>query len=105
MTNRENRYHQAVTKGHSAAWDQEWDKAANFYRQALDAKPDDSNALNSLALALYEMQEYEESLQFYLRVVEKLPQDPVSLEKVARIYEILNRSKIGSETAVRAAEL
>ncbi len=105
MTNRENRYHQAVTQGHSAAWDQEWDQATAYYRQALDAKPDDPSALNSLALALFEMQEYEESLQFYLRVVEKVPQDPVPLEKVARIYEILNRPKIGSETAVRAAEL
>jgi len=105
MTERENRYHLAVTKGHSAAWDQEWGKAASFYRQALDAKPDDPNALNSLALALYEMQEFEESLQFYLRVVQKLPRDPVPLEKVARIYEVLNRPNVGAEVAVRAAEL
>lgn len=105
MSEREARYQHAMSQGHSAAWDQEWEKAAGFYRSALVDEPDDPKALNSLALALYELQDYKTSLHFYARVVEKSPKDPVPLEKAAILCEILKNTKVGAELAVRAAEL
>lgn len=58
MSEREKRYEQALNQGYSAAWDQDWDRAAAYYQQALDEVPDDPKALNNLALALFELQDY-----------------------------------------------
>jgi tetratricopeptide (TPR) repeat protein len=105
MSELETRYQEAINQGHSAAWDQEWERAASFYRQAITDKPEDPYALTSLALALFELQDFEESLKYYLRVVELSPKDPVPIEKAATLYEILKRPEIGSKIAIRAAEL
>ncbi|MBU1662266.1 MAG: tetratricopeptide repeat protein, partial [Chloroflexi bacterium] len=105
MSEREKRYQQALSHGHSAAWDQEWDRAATFYRQALDEMPDDPKALTNLALALFELQEHDESLRYYLRAAEVTPDDPVPLEKAATLYDILQKPDVAAEMAVHAAEL
>jgi tetratricopeptide (TPR) repeat protein len=105
MSEREKRFQEAINQGHSAAWDQNWDRAAAFYKQALDEKPDDPKALNNLALAYFEMQEYAEALKTYLKVAEKTPNDPVPLEKASTLYEYLKKPEVGAEVAVRAAEL
>ena len=78
-------YQQALNDGHSAAWDQDWAKAAECYRRALLATPDQPNALNNLGLALYQLGEFQESLHTYRRVAHLAPDDPVPLEKVAQI--------------------
>jgi hypothetical protein len=36
MAGRMDVFQQAMNQGHSAAWDQLWDRAAGYYRQALD---------------------------------------------------------------------
>jgi tetratricopeptide (TPR) repeat protein len=105
MSEREARYQDAVNQGHSAAWDQDWEKASAFYRQALVEKPEEPKALNNLALALFELGNFEEALNLYLRVIEKTPNDPVPLEKAAIINEILDKPVVGSRMALRAAEL
>jgi tetratricopeptide (TPR) repeat protein len=105
MTGNERVYQQAVSLGHSAAWDQDWEKAAEFYRQALAERPEDPKALNNLALALFELGEYRDALQTYLRLIEKNPNDPVPLERAAILYENLNNLQAGAKLAVRAAEM
>jgi tetratricopeptide (TPR) repeat protein len=105
MSKRTKHYQQALNLGYSAAWDQDWDRAATYYKQALDEIPDDPKALNNLALALFELQDYSESLKVYLKAAEKSPKDPVPLEKAATLYEILEKPDVGSKNAVRAAEL
>lgn len=105
MTGRENRYHEAINAGHSAAWEQNWDRAAEYYKQALDEKPEDPKALSSLALALFEIRAYQEALEYYLRVAQKTPQDPVPLEKIAILYNTFKKPELGSKIAVKAAEI
>ena len=99
------RYQEALNKGNSSAWDQDWERATAYYRQALGEKPRDPKALTSLALALLKTQSYKESLNYYLQANKVTPQDPVPLEKAATIYEILGKQDIGADVAVRAAEL
>ena len=79
----QDRFQHAMNQGHSAAWDQNWDKAAAYYRQALEELPDHPKALTSLALALYESQNYPEALKYYQRAAEVSPNDPVPREKLA----------------------
>jgi tetratricopeptide (TPR) repeat protein len=105
MPEREAIFQKAMNDGHSAAWDQEWDKAAASYRQALQEFPDHPKALNSLGLALYQLGNFEEALQTYMHVAKLSPDDPVPMEKVAQIAERLGDLKIAVEAALRAGDL
>ena len=75
MAQREDVFQQAMNTGHSAAWDQQWDKAASAYRKALEEFPDHPSALTSLGLALFESRHYEESLQVYQKAAQAAPKD------------------------------
>ena len=94
-----------MNEGHSAAWDQEWEKAAAAYREALKEFPGHPKALNSLGLALYQLGQYEEALQAYQQVVKSSPTDPISVEKVAQLSERLGDLRTAIEAAMRAADL
>jgi tetratricopeptide (TPR) repeat protein len=105
MPGREDIFQKAMNEGHSAAWDQEWSKAAAAYRQALQEIPDQPKALNSLGLALYQQGSFEEALQIYKRVAHVTPTDPVPMEKLAQLLERTGHLKEAIEAAFRAADL
>jgi tetratricopeptide (TPR) repeat protein len=105
MPGREDIFQKAMNEGHSAAWDQEWEKAAGAYRKALQEFPDHPKALNSLGLALYQMAQFEDALQIYRQVATLSPEDPMPIEKVAQLSERLGDLKIAVEAAARAADL
>ncbi len=94
-----------MNDGHSAAWDQDWRKAAAAYRQALQEFPDQPRALNSLGLALYQLGEFDEALRTYQHVAALTPDDAVAFEKVAQISERVGDLPTAVEAAMRAAEL
>ncbi len=104
MSASEKNYKQAMDKGHSAAWEQNWERAASYYRHALDEKEDDPKALTSLALALFNLREYQQSLHYYLRASEVDFHNPVPLERAAILFSGLDRSEKASKFAVEAAE-
>ncbi|MEB2332911.1 MAG: tetratricopeptide repeat protein [Anaerolineaceae bacterium] len=70
MPGNEDLFQKAMSEGHSAAWDQEWNKAASAYRKALQEMPDQPKALNSLGLALFQLGEFDEALRTYTRVAQ-----------------------------------
>jgi tetratricopeptide (TPR) repeat protein len=105
MPGREDIFQKAMNEGHSAAWDQEWVKAAVAYRQALQEMPDHPKALNSLGLALFQQASYEEALQIYKRVAQITPSDPVPMEKLAQLLERTGHLKAAIDAAFRAADL
>ena len=94
-----------MNEGHSAAWDQEWNKAATAYRTALQEMPDHPKALNSLGLALFQMGNYDEALQIYKRVAQVSPQDPAPMEKLAQLLERTGHLKEAIDAASKSAEL
>lgn len=105
MPGREEIFQKAMNDGHSAAWDQDWDKAAAAYRRALQEAPDHPKALNSLGLALFQLSKFEEALQIYLNVARLSPDDPVPLERVAQLSERLGDLKTAVDAALRASDL
>src|SRR5512146_2587842 len=105
MPNREDVFQRAMNEGHSAAWDQDWRKAAAAYRQALQEFPDQPRALNSLGLALYQLGEFEEALRIYQRVATPPPNDPLAFEKVAQISERVGDLNTAVNAAMRSADL
>src|SRR6185295_945110 len=105
MPGREDIFQKSMNEGHSAAWDQEWGKAAAAYRKALQEMPDNPKALNSLGLALFQQGSYEEALQIYKRAAQVSHQDPSPMEKLAQLLERTGHLKEATEAAARAAEL
>ncbi len=105
MPGREDLFRKAMSAGHSAAWDQNWEKAAEYYRKALEEFPDDPKALASLGLALYELQKYEDALKAYQRAAQVTPADPIPLEKVAQLAERTGNLQLAIQAALQAAEL
>jgi len=105
MSGNQEKYQQLMNQGHSAAWDQDWEQAAKYYRQALVEFPDDPKALNSLGLALFELGELEQALKSYSKACEVSPQDPIPFDKVAQISEKLGRPDTGARASLKSAEL
>jgi tetratricopeptide (TPR) repeat protein len=98
-------YQNGMNQGHSAAWDQDWEKAASFYRIAIEEFPENFNALTSLALALFELQRYPESLEYYQRASKISPNDPLPVQKVAEISERLGDLNGATKAYLEVAEL
>jgi len=105
MPGQDDLFQKAMNEGHSAAWDQEWQKAAVAYRRALEEFPDHAKALNSLGLALYQLNQVDEALQIYKRAVEISPDDPVSMEKVAQLSERVGDLKAAMDFRIKAGDL
>ena len=97
-------FQQSMSEGHSAAWDGMWERAAMYYRQALDEIPGHPKALTSLGLALFELGKYEEALENYVQAVTVSAGDPLPLEKTAQLYELLEKFEKASEASLLAAE-
>jgi tetratricopeptide (TPR) repeat protein len=105
MPGREDTFQKYMNDGHSAAWDQQWEKAAESYRAAVQVFPDQPRALNNLGLALHQLSRLDESLDVYKRVAILTPEDPVPFERIAQISERLGNPKGAVEAALRAADL
>ena len=105
MTDQKELFQKAMSSGHSAAWDQLWDKAVTSYREALAEIPDHPKALTSLGLALYQLQEFDEALQTYQRLSEVSPDDPIPFEKRAQLSERLGNLNAAVTAAIKAADL
>ncbi len=97
-------YQKAMNEGHSAAWEQDWKRAAAEYRKALQEFPDQPKALNSLGLALYQTGEFAEAISIYQQAALLSPNDPVPLEKLAEISERVGDLKLAEESGMKAAE-
>jgi tetratricopeptide (TPR) repeat protein len=105
MAGNKEAFQKAMNQGTSAAWDQEWDKAAGFYSAALREFPENTQALSSMGLALFELKDYPASLQCYQKLAMLSPEDPAAQEKIARIYEFMGRLNDAISASLHAAEI
>lgn len=105
MPGREDIFQKAMNAGHSAAWDQEWEKAVSAYQSALQEFPNHPKALNSIGLALYQLGKFDEALQAYLAVAKLSPDDPIPAEKVSQLSERIGDLKTAVDAAMRAGDL
>ncbi len=105
MAGRQDIFQDAMAKGHSAAWDQQWEQAAKQYRQALDEFPNHPNALSSLGMAMFEMKDFEEALKIYNKAGQISPEDPLTAEKIAQVCERLGKLPECIQASLKAADL
>jgi tetratricopeptide (TPR) repeat protein len=105
MTSESAKFQSLMSKGHSAAWEQEWDQAAGYYWQALEEIPDHPTALANLGLASLQMRQYDEALRCYQRCAALSPADPMPLEKSAQIYEQMGKLSEAVKSYMQGAEM
>ena len=105
MSGNQETFQKAMSQGHTAAWELHWREAADYYRQALEAVPDQPVALTSLGLALFELQEFDKALQVYQRAAQFSPNDPIPLEKMAQIFERQGRNKEVIQASMQVADV
>ncbi|MEW5719035.1 MAG: tetratricopeptide repeat protein [Chloroflexota bacterium] len=98
-------FNDAIKKGHNAAWDGQWAKAATEYRRALTEFPDDVSIRSSLAHALEELGQWESALREYQHLAQIQPSDPAPLARVAALLEKLRRSAEAAGAFVQVADL
>ena len=99
------KYQIALNQGHSAAWDGRWGQAVEFYNAALKEFPENPSALNSLALAHYELGNLDQALELYQRATRFSPEDPLPVEKSAQIYKQRGDLKKAVDFSMKAADL
>ena len=105
MTGNMSAYEEAMSKGHAAAWDQQWARAIACYRAALQEMPTDSAALTSLGFALLQSGKPEDALLIYQRAAAVTPGDPVAPEKCGEILAQLGRIQPAVQTYLAVAEV
>lgn len=87
MTNETPQFQTWMSQGHAAAWDQDWSKALECYRQSVAENPEHPMALASMGLAHFQLRQFDEALDYYIRCSRVTPEDPMPFEKMGRIYE------------------
>lgn len=105
MAGSEDVFQQALNEGHSAAWDQDWERAAAAYRRAVEEFPDRPKGWTNLGLALMNLHRHEEALEAYRRAAALSPNDPIPYEKIASLSERLGNIPEAIKAALKAAEL
>lgn len=105
MDEREQRYQEAMNQGHSAAWDQKWDQAAEYYRKAVKMGPRQVQAINNLGLAYFQLHQYNEAEVCYKQAARLTPDDPLAVERLAQIYERTGKIKMAADFSMIAADL
>lgn len=105
MAGSEDVFQQALNEGHSAAWDQDWERAAAAYRRAVEEFPDRPKGWTNLGLALMNLHRHEEALDAYRRAAALSPNDPLPYEKIALLSERLGNIPEAIQAALKAAEL
>ncbi|MHC1781609.1 MAG: tetratricopeptide repeat protein [Anaerolineaceae bacterium] len=95
----------AMKKGHSAAWDMNWEEAARQYSLAINEFPGHVMALSGLAMSLVELKDYDTALRSYKEAVRLSPQDPILMENTARLLDFMSRMEEAAIGYTRTAEL
>ncbi len=105
MLNKDIELQNALNQGHAAAWDLEWKKAEEYYKQAYQISPEDSSIINNVALALFNQEKYEESLKYYLESIKLHDESPAPYQKSAKIFEHLDKPDLAANQYMMTAEI
>ena len=98
-------YNDAIKKGHNAAWDGQWKKAAEEYRRALTEFPNDVTVCAGLAQALEELGQWENAMHEQMRIAQIQPQDPQPIVRVAELQRKLKKNAEAAGSFIAAADL
>lgn len=94
-----------LNNGHAALWEHDWENAVNSYNEVLLEAPDHPVAKASLGLAKIHQKKFHDALLLFQQLARQYPEDPMPMERIARIYEREGLTAEATESFARAAEL
>ncbi len=98
-------YQTSLREASNAAWEENWQEAIEAFNKALEAKPDDAQALTGLALSVSELGRPQEALDIYKRVASLVPDDPLPHERMAVLFEELDRDREAANEYLQVGEV
>jgi len=82
---------QLYIEGIQAYGRKEHDVAVERYQASLAVRPDDTEVINALAIALMELERFEEALEAGQKFVELDPDDPMAHTSLSMIYQRMGK--------------
>lgn len=98
-------YEKAIRAGLNFAWEGNWQGALGEYKKALDEMPDDPVVLSHLGLACFELERYDQALDFYTQASQMAPNDPAPLARIAEIHEKAGQRHAAANALASMAEI
>lgn len=105
MTGDQEAFKKALDNGTTAAWESQWEKAEQYYREALQQFPDHPLALSNLGLALVQQGALEKALNIFQHLVRVSPDNASAYDRTSRILERMGKTDEAVRWAMQAAEL
>ncbi len=99
------RYEEALNKGHSYSWDQQWKEAIEAFDLAVQESPKEPAPYAGLGMAYQELQQFEDALENYKLAARYSRGNIIYLRKVAAMQDKLDRRKEAGKTYMAIGEM
>lgn len=105
MTDNRARYEEALRKGHSYSWEQQWPEAIAEFEQAIAAVADEPAPYAGLGMAYAELGQFDQALENYKLAARHSRGDMIYLKHVADVQERLGLLVEAGQTYMALGEI
>ena len=105
MTNDRTRFEEALNRGHSLSWDQQWREAIAAFNDAVSEMPDEPAPYAGLGMAYLEMGDMHDALENYKMAARYSRGNIIYLRKVADMQERLELNSEAGKTYMAIGEM
>jgi len=98
-------YEEALKRGHSYSWDQDWQNAITEFEQAIEAVTDEPAPYAGLGMAYFELGEFDKALENYKLAARHSRGDMIYLKHVADVQERLGQLTEAGQTYMAIGEI
>lgn len=98
-------YEEALGRGHSYSWDQNWSEAIKAFKAAIQVVDNEPAPYAGLGMAHFELNEFQKALENYKLAAHYSQGDIIYLKQVAEVQEKLNQSRDAGQTYLSMGEV
>jgi tetratricopeptide (TPR) repeat protein len=98
-------YEQALSRGHSYSWDQQWEEAISEFQRALQQFPEEPAPYAGIGMASLELGRLQEALDNYKKAARYSKGDVIYLRQVADVQERLGALEEAGQTYMAIGEI
>lgn len=98
-------YEDALGRGHSHSWDQNWPEAIQAFQAAIQEVEDEPAPYAGLGMAHFELNDLNKALENYKLAAHYSQGDIIYLKQVAEVQEKLNQTADASQTYMSMGEI
>ena len=97
-------YENALGRGHSHSWDQNWSEAIEAFKAAIQVVDNEPAPYAGLGMAHFELNDFHRALENYKLAARYSQGDIIYLKQVAEVQEKLHQTKDASQTYMSIGE-